>query len=102
WAAFGTKQKHTANGVQTVPPTPAQRSFGKIGLLPAAVLAAAGVLAALFPAWTGSLPYAYGETFHLLADEHLEPLSLWHGFNLVLGLSILILVAGLALFAART
>src|SRR5690625_1284007 len=61
WASFAKKKAHTAHGVVPVPQTPALRRFGRVGLLPAAILAAASVIAGLVPGWVGTLPYAFGK-----------------------------------------
>lgn len=101
WAAFATKKVQVEANIVDVPQTPALRGFGRVGVAPAALLSVAGIVAALVPVWVGALPYGFGQTFDLIAGEQLEPLALWHGFSLVLGLSVLIIIVGLALFAAR-
>ena len=101
WAAFATKKVRAGGELVNLQPTPALRGFGRLGMIPAGVLSAAGVVAALVPGWVGALPYGYSQTFPLIDGEHVEPLALWHGFNLVLGLSIGIILAGLGLFALR-
>src|SRR5699024_11955116 len=73
----------------------------RVGLLPAAILAAASVIAGLVPGWVGTLPYAFGNTFTPVGGEEAAPLALWHGFNIVLGLSALIILVGLLLFVSR-
>lgn len=102
WAAFAKKKVRTDDGVVNVPQTPALRGFGRVGVMPAALLALAGVVAGLVPGWFGELPYAFGQTFDPVGGEEAHELALWHGFNIVLGLSALIIVAGLILFVART
>lgn len=102
WAAFARKKVHTQHGLVPTPQTPALRGFGRVGVAPAAILAAAGLAAGLVPGWVGQLPYAFGQTFAPVAGEVAHELALWHGFNIVLGLSGLMIVGGLVLFAART
>src|SRR5699024_10741065 len=86
---------------QKLPQTRALRGFGRLGLIPAAVLSAAGVVAAFVPGWVGALPYEFSHTFEHFEGEHVEPLALWHGFNLVLGLSAVIILVGIGLFGIR-
>ena len=101
WASFATKKRTTDDGVVKVPQTRSLRGFGRVGLMPAALLAAAGLIAALVPGWVGQLPYAFGQTFTPVGGEEAAPLALWHGFTPVLGLSMLIIAGGLLLFAAK-
>lgn len=101
WAAFGTKKFRAGGQVVDVPPTPALRGFGRVGTIPAGALSVAGLVAGLVPAWVGALPYGFSQTFPALDGVEVKPLALWHGFNLVLGLSVLIILVGLALFAIR-
>lgn len=102
WASFAEKKIQTSDGAVTLPQTPALRGFGRVGVIPAALLAVAGLIAAFVPGWVGKLPYAFGQTFTPVGGEEPAPLALWHGFNPVLGLTALIIVVGLILFAART
>jgi multicomponent Na+:H+ antiporter subunit A len=102
WGAFGTKRVLAGGELVDLPTTETVRGFGRVGLAPAAALSAAGVVAALVPGWVGALPYGFSQTFPLLEGEYVQPLALWHGFNLVLGLSIFIILAGLGLFALRS
>ncbi len=101
WAAFATKKVRAGGDLQELPQTPALRGFGRLGLIPAALLSLAGLVAALVPGWVGALPYGYSQTFQQIDGEYVQPLALWHGLNLVLGLSVLIILAGLGLFAIR-
>ena len=101
WASFAKKKSRTTAGDVPVPQTRALRGFGRVGLMPAALLAAASIVAGLIPGWVGALPYAFGQTFTPVGGEEASPLALWHGFSLVLGLSALIILMGLLLFAAR-
>lgn len=101
WAAFATKKVRANRQVQHLPPTPALRGFGRLGLIPAGLLSVAGVFAGLLPAWVGALPYGFSHSFPTLDGAEVKPLALWHGFNVVLGLSVLIIVVGLGLFVAR-
>ena len=101
WGAFATKKVRAGGELVDVPPTPALRGFGRVGMMPAAALSLAGIVAALIPGWVGALPYGFSQTFPQIEGEYVQPLALWHGFNLVLGLSVLIILSGLALFAAR-
>ena len=102
WGAFATKKVRAGGELVDVPPTPALRGFGRVGMVPAAALSLAGIVAALVPGWVGALPYGFSQTFPVIEGEYVQPLALWHGFNLVLILSILIILTGLALFAARS
>src|SRR5699024_173822 len=63
WATFADKKIHTDDGIMPVPPTPVLRGFGRVGIFPAAVLSALGLLFGMSPAWAGRLPYAFGQTF---------------------------------------
>ncbi|GAA2039718.1 Na+/H+ antiporter subunit A [Yaniella flava] len=101
WASFAEKKRQTDDGLVTMPQTRALRGFGRVGMMPAALLAAAGVIAALVPGWVGELPFAFGQTFTPVGGEEAAPLALWHGFSLVLGLSMVIIVGGLLLFTAK-
>src|SRR5699024_8315269 len=101
WAAFATKKIRSGGELQELPQTRALRGFGRLGLIPAAVLSAAGVVAAFVPGWVGALPYEFSHTFEHFEGEHVEPLALWHGFNLVLGLSAVIILVGIGLFGIR-
>lgn len=101
WAAFATKKVRAGGELQELPQTPALRGFGRLGLIPAALLSAAGVIAAFVPSWVGALPYEYSHTFEHIEGEHVEPLALWHGFNLALGLSAVIILIGIGLFGIR-
>jgi multicomponent Na+:H+ antiporter subunit A len=69
-------------------------------VLPPLVLAAGGLLLGLMPAWLDKSLVAPAAT-SLLADGAVPKLKLWHGFTLVLGLSALTLVLGVALFFGR-
>ncbi|MCW2840370.1 MAG: monovalent cation/H+ antiporter subunit [Aeromicrobium sp.] len=63
------------------------------------VLAAATVVTGLAGGWLTPRLMAYAAQF--APGSHEPVLTLWHGFTLALGLSIVIVVAGLALFAWR-
>jgi multicomponent Na+:H+ antiporter subunit A len=101
WAAFATKKVRAGGELVNLPTTPARRGFGRVGIAPAGLLSLAGLVAAFVPEWVGALPYGFAQTFTLIDGEELKPLALWHGFNVVLGLSIVIILSGLALFAIR-
>ena len=101
WATFADKKIHTDDGIMPVPPTPVLRGFGRVGIFPAAVLSALGLLFGMSPAWAGRLPYAFGQTFEPVGNEQVEPLALWHGWSLELGLSGIIVALGIVLFIAK-
>ncbi|AOW94940.1 Na+/H+ antiporter subunit A [Rhodococcus sp. WMMA185] len=95
WGAFGRKAHHY--------PSAAVRSMGAVspGFLAApAILSvlglAAGLMApqleTLLTPYSSALPAAGATEYHL---------ALWHGFNTVLLLTLLVIVAGFALFAAQ-
>ncbi len=60
------------------------------------VLAASTIVAGLAGPWLTPRLMSYAEEFPLSAHE--PELTLWHGFTLALGLSVVCVVAGLALF----
>jgi multicomponent Na+:H+ antiporter subunit A len=68
-------------------------------LVAPAILAAAGLLFGIFPRGLDNVLGEYAETVPGRADYHL---ALWHGVNLPLLLSVLVLAAGTAAFSART
>ena len=67
-------------------------------LIAPAILAAAGLVFGVWPAGLDDVLDDYADTLPGDADYHL---ALWHGVNLPLLLSILVLVAGTAAFAGR-
>ena len=66
-------------------------------LAPVVVLAGAGLLLGLAPALADPLVQAYAGSYGGAG----EPLALWHGLRASLGLSVLTLLLGAALFVAR-
>ncbi|MGB0435898.1 MAG: Na+/H+ antiporter subunit A [Mycobacterium sp.] len=71
-------------------------------LVPPAILAAAGLLFGLWPAWLNNILDDYADTVPdpagYVSDYYL---ALWHGFNLPLGLSALVLASGTAVYFGR-
>src|SRR5699024_12799323 len=101
WATFADKKIHTDDGIMPVPPTPVLRGFGRVGIFPAAVLSALGLLFGMSPALAGRLPYAFGQTLEPVGNEQVEPLALWRGWSLELGLRGISVALGIVLFIAR-
>ncbi|HEY9314757.1 Na+/H+ antiporter subunit A [Williamsia sp.] len=93
WGAFGRKRKTT--------PSPAVAQLHKPNaafLIPAGVLAVAGVVSGPLAGPIGDAFEPYAETVPDYGEEIVH-LSLWHGFNLPLALTAIAVVAGTALFA---
>ncbi|MFZ2511673.1 MAG: Na+/H+ antiporter subunit A, partial [Gordonia sp. (in: high G+C Gram-positive bacteria)] len=92
WGAFGRK-------LRTLPTRPVAQAHSPspLFLLPPAVLAAAGVLASLVAPWLGGVLEPYAETLPLYGQP-LEHLALWHGFGLPVVLTLIVYLAGPALF----
>jgi multicomponent Na+:H+ antiporter subunit A len=90
WGAFAVKDG--------VPLAAAPRPAG-LFVAPAAVLAVAGLLAGLAAPVVDGLLAPYAAAFADTRDGY--HLALWHGFGPALGLSVLALVAGTALFWVR-
>ena len=71
-------------------------------LVPPAILAAAGLLFGLWPSWLNNILDDYADTVPnpagYVSDYYL---ALWHGFNLPLGLSALVLALGIAVYFGR-
>ncbi|MBT0567020.1 Na+/H+ antiporter subunit A [Williamsia sp. CHRR-6] len=93
WGAFGRK-------VRTEPSSAVARMQAPSLLfcLPAAIPAVLGVLAAALAGPFGHLVEPYAQTLPAHGRE-LEHLSLWHGFTPALGLTALVIVGGVSLFA---
>ncbi|MDG4824646.1 Na+/H+ antiporter subunit A [Asanoa sp. WMMD1127] len=89
WGAFADKP-----GVATTTPRPIASDW----LAGPAVLAVAGLGVGAAAAPLGGTLAPYADLFPDGGDYHL---AVWHGFNGPLGLSVLALVAGAALFAVR-
>jgi len=95
WGAFATKpmgETHGCVGAHVDRPGPAV-------LAPAGLLAAGSLLAGLVPAAVS--PLVVGGALALDDAVDPEPLALWHGINVALGLSVLGIAAGLLLFGRR-
>jgi multicomponent Na+:H+ antiporter subunit A len=94
WGAFGKKGR----------PEPSKRvaemySVPATFLAPSAILAAAGLLFGLWPSPLEQALDPYADTVPGGADYKL---ALWHGFNLPLLLSVLVLAVGTVVFFARS
>ncbi len=96
WGAF------TAGGSDwrpAPPPAPLDQPPGIGFWAPPAVLAAATLALGLLPVFAdGLVGRAVGA---IVPDAHRVHLSLWHGVNLALGLSVVVYVVGSLLFVAR-
>lgn len=88
WGIFGDKRD-----VEPPPLTPVPVPFAA----PAALLATASVVLAFLGSGLTQLWAGYVDLF--AAGEHPAYLALWHGFSPALGLSVLALAGGVALFA---
>ncbi|PXW29067.1 UNVERIFIED_CONTAM: multisubunit sodium/proton antiporter MrpA subunit /multisubunit sodium/proton antiporter MrpB subunit [Williamsia faeni] len=93
WGAFGRKRK-TAPSAAVARLHKPNAAF----LIPAGVLAVAGVVAGPLAGPIGDLFEPYAETLPNYGEEIVH-LALWHGFNLPLALTAIAVVAGTALFA---
>jgi multicomponent Na+:H+ antiporter subunit A len=93
WGAFGDHAGDDDPACSDVHGTPA------VFVAPAAVLAAAGVAAGLAAPAVDRLLTGYADTFPDTGGYHL---ALWHGPTAALGLSVVVLAAGAALFAATS
>ena len=92
WGAFGRKVRPLPTRAVAAlhPPTAAF-------LLPPAVLAVAGVVSSFTAHWIGDRLAPYAKTLPDYGHE-VEYLSMWHGFGLPVVFSIIVVVAGAALF----
>ena len=95
WGAFGRKQLKR--------PSPSVQNFhapGPLLLTAPSVLAFAGLAAGFASSWIDHLitPYADELPTALSKPYHL---ALWHGFTLPLGLTVVVIVGGTALFLAH-
>lgn len=95
WGAFGRKQlKRPSPAVQTM------HTPGPL-LLTAPAALAVGSLAAGFAApWIDHLITPYADTLPTEAEKPYH-LALWHGFSLPLGLTVVVVVGGTALYLAH-
>ncbi|GAA4641159.1 Na+/H+ antiporter subunit A [Gordonia humi] len=92
WGAFGRKVRRLpTRAVATLHPPNA--AF----LAPPAVLAVLGVVSSFFAHQIGDLFEPYAESLPTYGHE-IEHLALWHGFGLPVVFSIIVVVAGAALF----
>ncbi|MBF6141273.1 Na+/H+ antiporter subunit A [Nocardia farcinica] len=91
WGAFAVKPE--------VPDVrPHWHAPGPLMIAPPAILAAVSLVLGLVPGWTEDLVSPYAGSLPGVLREHL---ALWHGFTLPLLLTVIVIVAGLALFLAR-
>ncbi|AZG46201.1 Na(+)/H(+) antiporter subunit A [Gordonia insulae] len=92
WGAFGRKVRSTPSPAvaKIHPPTP-------MFLAAPILLAVAGVAAGILSPQVGDLFEPYAETLPSYGHE-LEHLAMWHGFGLPVVFSIIVVVAGAALF----
>jgi len=90
WGAFADKP-----GVEATPVEPAATGF----VAPAVLLAASSLLLGFLGGVETELIAPYAEQFP--AGVHDSYLALWHGLGLALGLSVVALAAGIALFLLR-
>ncbi|MGV9612661.1 Na+/H+ antiporter subunit A [Nocardia xishanensis] len=89
WGAFGDRP---------LDEEPSWHAPGWLFLAPPAALAVASLAAGIGAQWLDELLRGYAET---LPGELVSHLALWHGLTLPLALSVLIVVAGSALFLVR-
>ncbi|MGV9822697.1 Na+/H+ antiporter subunit A [Nocardia xishanensis] len=89
WGAFGDRP---------LDEEPSWHAPGWLFLAPPATLAVASLAAGVGAQWLDELLRGYAET---LPGELVSHLALWHGLTLPLALSVLIVVAGSALFLVR-
>lgn len=95
WGAFGRKQlKRPSPAVQQM------HAPGPLLLSAPAVLAVAGLAAGFAASWIDSLVTPYSDTLPtaLTSPYHL---ALWHGLTLPLGLTVIVIAGGTALFLAH-
>ncbi|MFC4375952.1 Na+/H+ antiporter subunit A [Nocardia halotolerans] len=90
WGAFGVTANPEATTTWHAP--------GPLLLFPPAVLAVAGLVGGLFPQVVDRLLNTYAHTLPGVLDAHL---ALWHGFTPVLALTVVVILAGFALFLIR-
>ncbi|GAC56992.1 Na(+)/H(+) antiporter subunit A/B [Gordonia hirsuta DSM 44140 = NBRC 16056] len=92
WGAFGRK-------VRSLPTRAVAQAHrpSVMFLLPPALLAAFGVVASFLAPWIGDLIEPYAQTLPPY-DQPIEHLALWHGFGLPVVLTIIVYLAGPALF----
>ncbi len=95
WGAFARKRPHELDDV--VAPSGPGPGMGLV--VPAALLASVGLALGVWPAF-GS-PLVVGAAAALDGAVPDEPLVLWHGFNLALGLSVAAVAVGLTAWATR-
>lgn len=104
WGAFADKYETNDDGVRVkLPDTPISATVGVLGRAPALVLAVLGVVFGVFPQWISALPVEFARTFDTASGHagEVSELAAWHGFNLVLMLSVGMLVLGSLMFIAR-
>ncbi|MFH5241561.1 Na+/H+ antiporter subunit A [Antrihabitans spumae] len=90
WDAFAGKQRtEPSNAVAKLHPP------GPLLLAAPAILAVAGLVVGIAPAGLGTLLERYSRTLPGTGDYYL---ALWHGFGLALGLTAIVVVAGVALY----
>ena len=92
WGAFAAKPGRAPTRTST--PSPAF-------VAPVAVLGAAGLVVGLLPFLVDPLVQAYASSYDAPGSVGGEHLALWHGLTPVLGLSLLTLLLGAALFVLR-
>ena len=93
WGAFAGKP-----GLR---PTAVLHTPGPAFLAPVVVLGAAGLVLGLLPGLADPLVSAYASSYAAEPGAEVAHLALWHGFTAALGLSVLTLVLGGALFVLR-
>ena len=110
WGGFATKPAALDPDVDVATLAPNQkmadtelsRTMSWLGLSPVLLLSLACLVLPFVPEWTGALPTAFGATAApLQPDDEPAYLALWHGFNVPLLLSGVILVLGLGAFLLR-
>ncbi|MEV4239498.1 MULTISPECIES: Na+/H+ antiporter subunit A [unclassified Nocardia] len=74
------------------------RAPGALFTAAPALLAVGGLIAGLGATWLDELLTPYAKTLPGVLDSHL---ALWHGFNVALTLTILIIIAGIVVFGLR-
>lgn len=92
WGAFGRK-------VRTLPTRPVAQLHPPSVMfqVPSLLLAVLGVVTAFAAGWIGHFIEPYAESLPGYGEE-LEHLAMWHGFGLPVVFSIIVVVAGAALF----
>lgn len=95
WGAFGRKQLKR--------PSPAVENMhapGPLLLTAPAILAFGGLAAGFAASWIDELLTPYADTLPTEADKPYH-LALWHGISLPLGLTVVVIAGGTALFLAH-